>query len=464
MARTELFVHSLHVPIKRFEAGAKPGNLHFHYAVSQTLLKASLSLEAQLLEVLKLIGQQFRLTDATVVLEPREDGTARSPLVWSQPAPPDAQQLLVRPGLLQVPLATAQGAVGMLTVQRPVPLTRPEEATLSVLARQLSSHIVESDRILHTQQLAHTDGLTGVANHRAFQEYLAHVLTAGKGPVSLIMVDIDHFKAINDQHGHQVGDRILAHVAGVLACGLRAGDRIARYGGEEFAVVLAGTAMDDALGLAERLRETVATSPCLEGDRFLTATVSVGVATRPAMAPLDGPGLIRQADEALYAAKHGGRNCVIAYTPGMQPMSGTAATPLHTGRDWLRTGADAVIETWADLAQQRKWPVPVHTMQTAVLPAMLSGLADRIGAGAADGGVTDDGPRLTALACQYLTALMVAGISPLQGVLALRLLDEAIACLIDGVALPPVGTATLRQRFSSLLDSLETQVLLAAIR
>jgi diguanylate cyclase (GGDEF)-like protein len=463
MARTELFVHSLHMPMKRSEAGAKTGNLHFHYAVSQILLKATLSLEAQLLEVLKLIGTHFQLTEARIALDPRDDGSERPPLLWNQPAPADTQHLLVKPGHLQIPLTAAQGAIGVLDVQRPVPLTRPEEATLHVLARQLSGHIIETERIRLTQQLALTDGLTGVSNHRAFQEHLTTLLASGKGPVSLVMVDIDHFKQINDQHGHQTGDRILAHVAGVLAYGIRQGDMVARYGGEEFALVLAGTPLDGALMLAERLRESVATTPCVEGDQLLTATVSVGVATRLPGDDLEGPGLIRQADEALYAAKHRGRNCVLAYSPGLQQITGTAATPLHTGRDWLRTGAEAILDTWADLVHHREWPLPVATMLTLVLPDVLAGMADRVGAGADDGGVTNDLPALEALASAYLTALVEAGISPMQGVLALRLLDEALSGLIDGVALPPVGTATLRQRFSSLLHGLETEVLLLAI-
>jgi diguanylate cyclase (GGDEF)-like protein len=464
MARTELFVHSLHVPIKRSESGARTGNLQFHYAVSQILLKASLPLDAQLLEVLKLIGVHFQLTEAALVLVPRDDGSERPPLLWTQPPPPEAQHLLVRPGSLQIPLTMAQGTLGHLTVQRPIPLTRPEEATLHILVRQLSSHIVEAERIRLAQQLALTDGLTGVANHRAFQEHLTNLLAIGKGPVSLVMVDIDHFKQINDQHGHQMGDRILAHVASVLADGIRQSDMIARYGGEEFALVLAGTPMDGALILAERLRERVATSPCLEDGGLITATVSVGVATRLVGDDRDGPGLIRHADEALYAAKHRGRNCVIAYSPGLQQMAGTAATPLHTGRDWLHTGADAVLDTWADLVRQREWPLPEETMLASVLPNMLHALADQVGAGAEDGGVTDDAPVLTTLASHYLAAALGAGISPMQGVLALRLLDEALAGLIDGVALPPVGTATLRQRFSDLLHGLETYVLLQAIR
>jgi diguanylate cyclase (GGDEF)-like protein len=348
-----------------------------------------------------------------------------------------------------------------MSVQRPVPLTRPEEATLHVLARQLSSHIVESERIRLAQQQATTDGLTGVSNHRAFQEHLATVLATGKGPLSLIMVDIDHFKQINDQHGHQTGDRILAHVAAVLAHGVRQSDMIARYGGEEFALVLSGTPMDGALVLAERLRESVATSPCPEGGNLLTATVSVGVATREPDGDLDGPGLIRQADEALYAAKHRGRNCVVAYSPGLQQVAGTAATPLLTGREWLRTGADAILDTWADLARQRAWPLPVDPMLADALPALLDRLAELVSAD--DGGVTDDAPVLTALAGQYLISLAMAGASAMQGILALRLLDEALAGLIDGVALPPVGTATLRQRFADLLHGLETQVLLQAI-
>jgi len=167
-------------------------------------------------------------------------------------------------------------------------------------------------------QLAVTDGLTGLYNHRHFHERLALEVerSARNGlPLSLLMIDVDHFKHYNDHHGHPAGDEVLRLAARLLSEGRRANDVVARYGGEEFGVILVDTAKFTAAKLAERLRERVATHPFAHaGDQPLgQLSISVGVATFPDDAP-DSESLIRSADTALYAAKHAGRNRAVLAT------------------------------------------------------------------------------------------------------------------------------------------------------
>ena len=163
------------------------------------------------------------------------------------------------------------------------------------------------------QELAQTDPLTRLFNRRNLYEKLEIELNRcfrGENPLSLIMADIDHFKRINDQYGHQVGDKILVRVANLLKKQLRAYDMAARYGGEEFCLVLPETGLEAALEVAERIRrnaEMMSFGPELEKDRL---TISFGVAAFEGNAKGSMDELIRLADDALYDAKNSGRNQV----------------------------------------------------------------------------------------------------------------------------------------------------------
>jgi diguanylate cyclase (GGDEF)-like protein len=162
-----------------------------------------------------------------------------------------------------------------------------------------------------------TDGLTHVANRRRFDEKLQDEWKRAQRhghPLSLLMLDIDHFKRVNDELGHLVGDDCLTEVAALCAAEVqRSGDLLARYGGEEFSILLPATPEEGAVRVAEKVRQAVARSPVYSGERVapVSLTISVGVASL-----VPGPGvepqeLIRQADEALYAAKESGRNRVM---------------------------------------------------------------------------------------------------------------------------------------------------------
>jgi diguanylate cyclase (GGDEF)-like protein len=157
------------------------------------------------------------------------------------------------------------------------------------------------------QKVASTDALTDVANRRTFEETLRREVgrsTRTREPVTLLMIDIDHFKVLNDTFGHPEGDRVLRSVAGALASECREFDVVARYGGEEFAVVAPACGPDDARVLAERLRAAIAGL-----DDGPSVTASVGVAIFPEGAD-DEAALLRSADRALYRAKRAGRNQV----------------------------------------------------------------------------------------------------------------------------------------------------------
>ena len=156
-----------------------------------------------------------------------------------------------------------------------------------------------------------TDSLTQLCSRafsiRLLKDKLADAL-ASERALSVVMADLDHFKSINDNHGHIVGDRILKDVATRMESGARACDVIGRYGGEEFILVLDNAALDVAYALAERIRTRVAADPVHKGSIDLQVTLSLGVAQ--ARSGDNAESLISRADTALYAAKKAGRNCV----------------------------------------------------------------------------------------------------------------------------------------------------------
>jgi diguanylate cyclase (GGDEF)-like protein len=169
-----------------------------------------------------------------------------------------------------------------------------------------------SARLQVAQELALSDALTGVGNRRALQEHVRAGLSAaerGSAPTSIILMDIDHFKPINDNHGHSSGDQVLVQMAQLLTDQLRGSDRLGRWGGEEFMVVALATHMHAALELAERIRKAVAAFEFAHGD---PVTLSLGVTQTLPGDTVDS--LVHRADKALYLAKNGGRNRVEAQT------------------------------------------------------------------------------------------------------------------------------------------------------
>ena len=191
---------------------------------------------------------------------------------------------------------------------------RDEEELLEYLAGQATVSVENASLHELVERQAVTDELTGLANVRAFHTILDREIERARrfeNSLGLVMVDLDNFKRVNDDHGHQQGDEVLAGVAGVLRDFSRDIDAPARYGGEELALVLPGTDVEGAELLAGRIREAIERLevPLVEGRGSLRITASFGVAALPESAR-DKDGLVAAADAALYAAKRGGKNRV----------------------------------------------------------------------------------------------------------------------------------------------------------
>jgi len=174
--------------------------------------------------------------------------------------------------------------------------------------------LVMSQFVTELTEASRFDALTGTLNRRAIDEALdAEVLRSRrlKEVFSVLMIDVDHFKDINDRHGHAAGDRGLQHLGTVFTTQMREIDRVGRYGGEEFVVVLPGTSMAEARLLADRLRERVEALPVRWQERPIVLTISVGLAQWQGDGD-DVANLLSRADAALYRAKQGGRNRVMS--------------------------------------------------------------------------------------------------------------------------------------------------------
>ncbi|MYN45126.1 diguanylate cyclase [Pseudoduganella sp. FT93W] len=167
------------------------------------------------------------------------------------------------------------------------------------------------------EQLATTDPLTGIGNRRRMTEQINRELDRGRRfghPLSLLMADIDHFKNVNDQYGHEAGDRVIVAVAKALADGVRNIDMASRFGGEEFVLLMPETSIEVATSAAERLRQEIAALE-VKGDKgeSIHFTISIGVAMAPPDNTTDTPStLVSRADKALYQAKDAGRNRVVS--------------------------------------------------------------------------------------------------------------------------------------------------------
>ncbi len=178
-----------------------------------------------------------------------------------------------------------------------------------LLARVIRHSIARQQQLRHAQTEALTDALTGIGNRRAFDleltRRLQEIRRRGAG-CCVMLLDLDHFKAVNDRYGHDLGDEVLRRISGVLRNTLRETDLAARYGGEEFGVILPRTPVTEACKVAECLRQTVAHAEWGIEREVLRVTTSMGLAE--AHPDDDESSLLRMVDKSLYAAKRAGRN------------------------------------------------------------------------------------------------------------------------------------------------------------
>ncbi|MEZ5415225.1 MAG: GGDEF domain-containing response regulator [Opitutaceae bacterium] len=186
------------------------------------------------------------------------------------------------------------------------------EIDVPSLERSLRYALKLGETLEELRRLATHDALTGLLNRRVFEQTLAEEVERarrfGRG-FGLILCDIDHFKRVNDTHGHPAGDEVLREVAQRLKAALRNVDRVMRYGGEEFVVLVPEATLKMAREVAQRLASSVKATPIRVGDKLLPITLSLGVAIFPSDGDT-GALIVLAADQALYAAKAAGRDCV----------------------------------------------------------------------------------------------------------------------------------------------------------
>ncbi len=223
---------------------------------------------------------------------------------------PSAQSVIV------TPLVVERNLMGLLRVDSKTRqrFSGAELQQIEIYAHLAALALENAQLFLKVNAMATLDGLTGLATHRIFQEKLAEELLRAARyhtPVALLMIDIDHFKGVNDTHGHLAGDDVLKEAAQILMRNCSSVDFAARYGGEEFAIILPGLGVAEARGRAETLRAEIEAHRVLTAQKSLAFTVSIGCASFPEDAPTASQ-LIRRADERLYQAKSQGRNRVMS--------------------------------------------------------------------------------------------------------------------------------------------------------
>lgn len=207
--------------------------------------------------------------------------------------------------------------------------SQSELQLLKTIMANVSTALTKARMYTEMEKLATIDGLTQIANHRKFQDILSLEMERSQRyntPLTLLLMDIDHFKKFNDTYGHPVGDLVLQMVAKALQGSIRNTDYCARYGGEEFVVVLTHADEAQSQVLAERVRKAVESMQIRNEDKVLKVTVSIGSATYPVDAH-DKQGLIDNADKAMYASKQGGRNRVSFFSQVKNTPAGIAPQP-----------------------------------------------------------------------------------------------------------------------------------------
>jgi diguanylate cyclase (GGDEF)-like protein len=188
----------------------------------------------------------------------------------------------------------------------------------SVIGYQMAATLKHFQRLSSIKNIALFDTLTGLYNRRYFEERLgleAQKSFYGGTALSLVMIDIDHFKRVNDTFGHTEGDKVLREISGLLKTSIRKKDTVARYGGEEFILILPEAGLDESSMIAERIRRLVESTSFEVSDARLNLTVSLGISNFPNHRARSKEELVKMADQALYDAKRGGRNQLCIYNP-----------------------------------------------------------------------------------------------------------------------------------------------------
>jgi diguanylate cyclase (GGDEF)-like protein len=222
---------------------------------------------------------------------------------------------------LTLPLAVEGEIIGCtsLNSDQPNAFDAQDLQFFSVIGYQMASTLKHFQRFSSVKSMAIYDTLTSLYNRRFFEERLGIETQKsfyGGTPLSLVMVDIDHFKKVNDTFGHLEGDKVLCKIASLLKDSVRKKDTVARYGGEEFVLILPGAGLEESAMIAERIRRLVENTPMqIIGQAQINLTVSLGISNFPIHRPNSKEELVKMADQALYEAKEEGRNRVCIFHP-----------------------------------------------------------------------------------------------------------------------------------------------------
>ncbi|MHB8157404.1 MAG: sensor domain-containing diguanylate cyclase, partial [Desulfocucumaceae bacterium] len=243
----------------------------------------------------------------------------------------DIKAMFIVPNVLSFysfPVVYEEKIVGLVNLysSEKQKLSKDKVYLIQTLSGQINTAIINFYEFQKMRLLASMDGLTGLLNKNYFMEAMDNEIissTKTKAPLSLAILDLDHFKTVNDTYGHQVGDHVLKEVSDIMSRSLRETDSICRFGGEEIAIAMPGTPKETAVELIEKLRYSIENNPVYrsaEGPLYIT--VSGGVSTFPEDAT-NLEELILNSDTALYTAKRAGRNRVIVYDPSQKLNEGT---------------------------------------------------------------------------------------------------------------------------------------------
>jgi diguanylate cyclase (GGDEF)-like protein len=227
-----------------------------------------------------------------------------------------------------VPLTVGGEVIGSVLLSRPAPYSEAEEQRIRESVGQAAPVLANLRNLAVAEIRAATDGLTGLPNKRAVTDALKRTFAQAattQAPLALLLLDLDHFKQVNDQRGHPVGDQVLASVGATLRGTLRTRDFAGRNGGEEFAILLPDTEIADALEIAERIRVAIAEISLHGSDVSVTASIGVAIFPNHASSP---DRLERLADAALYLAKRQGRNRVELAEPAPAAPAANGAGPV----------------------------------------------------------------------------------------------------------------------------------------
>lgn len=263
------------------------------------------------------IGDPESLVDHPMVVDAVQFGRGRR-TTWPEGLSMDVALVSFAPRLVQTRVLSAHGAAfGVLLLAAAGEVDERADRLADVATAALSLSMRNAITHAEVEQLAAIDALTGLYNRRLgmqrLEEEYARAVRA-RGPLAVLLFDIDHFKQVNDTHGHLAGDRILRSVSDAAARVLREGDALVRLGGEEFLAIAPGASLEDAVEIAHRIRNACSSVAVQIGAVSISITVSVGVATYPDTTVGAAAELIVKADEAMYAAKRSGRDRVVTST------------------------------------------------------------------------------------------------------------------------------------------------------